>query len=303
MERRNLIVMGVAIAIGLLAVFLANSWFSGVEERQARQAAEQELVQIAVARQNLEFGTPLTADNVRMAAWPAQSVPPGSYTTADQLIAAGNVAIRPIAEGEPILRSRISERAILSANLPNDMRAMTVPVSEVSGVGGFVVPGDVVDVMVTRKIPGDGASSDDQMTSIVLENIQVLAVDRRASESSTEAQVSKSTTLQVDQLGAQKLALAMEIGRLSLALRNVQDNNVNATRTVTPADLGGGGIYMRSRQSSGGGGGGDMQPRPALARAPSATAPLALPARPSGPSMTVYRGTESRNEEVQRYGR
>jgi hypothetical protein len=90
------------------------------------------------------------------------------------------VAIRPIARGEPILVSRISERAVLSANLVPNMRAVTVPVDPVTGVAGFVTPGDVVDVLLTRQIPGDGATSDDNMTSVIMESIQVLAVDRYA---------------------------------------------------------------------------------------------------------------------------
>ena len=80
MERRNLIIAAVAIVLGLVAVYLANSWFSGVERRQERAAAQQQLVRIAVANRPLEFGDELTADNVRMVSWPANSVPEGAYT-------------------------------------------------------------------------------------------------------------------------------------------------------------------------------------------------------------------------------
>ena len=304
MERRNIIIIGVAVLLGLLAVFLANSWFSGVEQRQERIAREQELERIAVARIPLEFGAPLTRDNVRLVNWPRQSVPAGAYRDVDQLLAGNNVTIRPIAEGEPILRERISERAVLSANLPADMRAVTVPVNAVTGVAGFITPGDVVDVLLTRQIPGDGAGGDDKMTNVLLENIQVLAIDRRSSEKSTEAKLAKTATLQVDQIGAQKIALATEVGTLSLALRNVQNQMVGASGTVTLSDLGGRGLYIR-----------DRTPRPAAApvyaSAPASpppvqrAAPVPMPAQhaPSGPSMTIFRGTERTNTEVQRYGR
>ena len=119
MERRNIIIAVAAVIIGLLAVYLANSWFSGVEERQERVAEEQRMVRLVVANQDMEFGSPLTQDNVRVTSWPANSVPQGAYLEADaqRLLSGGNVAIRPIARGEPILLSRISERAVLSASL------------------------------------------------------------------------------------------------------------------------------------------------------------------------------------------
>ena len=302
MERRNLIIVGVAVVIGLLAVYLANTWFSGVEQRQEAVAEQQQLVRIAVAQQDLEFGTPLTADNVRLTNWPANSVPQGAYTDVAQLLAGGNVAIRPIMTGEPILLSRISERAILSANLPPDMRAVTVPVDAVTGVAGFITPGDVVDVLLTRQIPGDGAGGDDKMTTTILKNVPVLAIDRRASEKATEPAVGRTATLQVTPDDAQKLTLATQIGRLSLALRNVEDVEGGASRTVTTADLGGG-YYIRSRASPAA-----PAQQPALVYAvppqgpATAAAAAAVPRRFSGPSMTVFRGTESSDEEVQRYG-
>ncbi|WP_336985677.1 Flp pilus assembly protein CpaB [Altererythrobacter aquiaggeris] len=308
MERRNLIIIGAAIILGLFAVYVANAWFSGVEQRQERIAEQQQMARIAVARQDLPFGAPLTADNVRLVNWPAQSVPAGAYRDVARLLAGNNVAIRPIANGEPILRSRISERAVLSENIPDDLRAITVPINEVSGVAGFVTPGDVVDVLLTRQIPGDGATGDDKMTSVVLENVQVLAVDRRSNEGNTEVVVSKTATLQVDQRGAQKLALAVDVGRLSLALRNVENQTVGTYATVTTRDLGGSGIFMA----------GQREPAPVQASAPvyvyppqgagpPSSAPRASTAtvrqRPSGPTMTVTRGTETTNTEVQRYGR
>jgi len=302
MQRRNLIIIAAAIVVGLFAVYLANAWFSGVEDRQERQAAQQRMVRIAVANQDMEFGTPLTADNVRLTAWPADSVPQGAYQDgeAQRLIAAGNVAIRPIARGEPILLSRVSERAVLSANIPEDMRAVTVPVDAVSGVAGFVTPGDVVDVLLTRQIPGDGASGDDKMTSTIMESVPVLAMDLRAGEQNTDAAQSKTATLQVSPQGAQVLALATQVGRLSLALRNVEDQLVAPRRTVTSRDLGGA-YYLPARRT----GGGTAAPQAApvfAAAAAAAPAAISVPRRSTGPTMTVIRGTEATTQEVQRYG-
>jgi len=300
MDRRNLIIAGAAALLGLLAVYLANSWFSGVEQRQERAAAEMQMVRVAVAGQDMEFGTQLTSDNVRLASWPADSVPQGAYREAEvqNLISAGHVAIRPIARGEPILLSRISTRAVLSANIPGDMRAVTVPVDAVSGVAGFVTPGDVVDVLLTRQIPGDGANSDDKMVNVIMENIQVLAMDLRAGEQNTDATQSKTATLLVDPQGAQKLALATQVGRLSLALRNVENQlAANTRRVITTRDLGGG-VYLPARRSSGG-----SSVPPAQVIPASGGTVAAAPRRPIGPAMTVVRGTEASIHEVQRYAR
>lgn len=302
MDRRNLIILGIAILVGALAVFLANSWFTGVEEKQERIAEQQQLVRVAVANQDLPFGAPITADTVKLANFPADSLPDGAITDMPRLIAGTNVAIRPIARGEPILLSRISDRAILSANIPENMRAITVPIGAVTGVAGFIFPGDVVDIFLTRKIPGDGASADDKMTTVLLENVQVLAVDRRASETDTKPEVGKTVTVLVDQRGAQKLALADQVGRLSMALRNVEDQLTGSEPVLTTRDLGGRGIYMPDRSRRGAPAAvlaGPVYREPGVA--PVRDAPATPPA-PRGPTMTVVRGTESTVQEVRRYG-
>ncbi len=293
MGQRNLIIIVAAVVLGLFAVWLANSWFSSVEEQQERVAAEQDLVRIAVARQELDFGSPLTADNVRMVSWPANSVPAGAFRSSQDLISANRVAIRPIANGEPILDSRISGRAVLSANLAPDARAFSVSINAVTGVAGFVTPGDVVDVLLTRQMPGEGANNDDRMTVVLLENIQVLAVDRRSGENQTDPAVGKTVTLEVDQFGAQKLALASQLGTLSLALRNVESQVVGPTTTVTARDLGGEGYYLPGRPSA---------PQQAYYAPSAPTAPARTRRTSSGPSMTIFRGTEDTAYEVNRYG-
>lgn len=297
MERRNLIIVAAAVLIGLLAVYLANAWFTGVQQKQDKIAATQKVVRIAVANRDMAFGDPLTGDNVRLASWPANSVPEGAFREgeAQKLTTAGDVAIRPIARGEPILLSRISERAVLSANIPQDMRAVTVSVDDVSGVAGFVTPGDVVDILLTRQVPGD-SNGDSKMTSTIMENVPVLAMDRRADEKNTDPTRSRTATLQVTPQGAQMLALATQVGRLSLALRNVQDQFVGRQTTVTTRDLGGP-YFIRARRAE--------SPRaavPALASALPAAVSAAAPRRYVGPNMTVVRGTEESVHEVQRYG-
>src|SRR3546814_3826877 len=85
------------------------------------------------------------------------------------------------------------------------------------------------------------------MTTVVLENVYVLAIDQVANENETEPKVGQTATVQTDIVGAQKLALAREVGALSLVLRNVENQEVGGTRTVTVADLGGAGFYIPAK--------------------------------------------------------
>lgn len=309
MRHRNFLILGIAILVGLIAVFLANSYLSGVQELEERKAEELQMARIVVATQEIAFGNPLTDTNTRLVNWPASSVPQGAFTSLQEA-ANGRVALRPITPGEPILASKVSGtggRATLSANLPEDMRAVSIPVNRVAGVSGFVRPGDVVDVMLTRQIPGEGSQTNDKMTHVVLENVLVLATDQVADEKNTEPTVSQTATLQTDLYGAQKLALAREVGTFTLALRNVENQEVGATETVVLSDLGGAGYRIYGRGNSGGSDSGNRDTQPVINITPAmlggstqATRTASAPSRPRGPTMAIIRGTESQSYEVER---
>jgi pilus assembly protein CpaB len=305
MRRRNLIILGFAVVLGLVAVFLANIYFSGVEEQQERVAEQNQLARIVVASQDMAFGTPLTSTNTRLVNWPTNSVPAGAYTDIAAATAGGRVAVRPIVAGEPILSSKVSGddgRATLATLLTGDQRAVSIPVNAVAGVGGFVRAGDVVDVLLTRQIPGEGAGQSDKMTTVVLENVVVMGMDQVADENSTDPAVATTATLQTDIYGAQKLALAQQIGTISLTLRNVENQTVGATGPVVARDLGGAGLYIPSRERGGRAAPAVQQAANAPApRAPAASTPSAPP-RPRGPTMTIVRGTEASEYGVSRNG-
>jgi pilus assembly protein CpaB len=296
MQARNLILLGLAVFVGLIAVFLANSYFSGVEQRQQQAAEQQRLSRIVVASQDLAFGTPLSEQNLRMANWPANSVPVGAFTSLPAAMKDNRVALRPIVVGEPVLASKVSGadgRATLSANLPLGKVAFAIPVSDVTGVGGFVRPGDRVDVLLTRQIPGGNSQANDKMTDVVLEAVPVLGIDQVSDEAQTKPATAKTATLEVDTLGAQKLALAVQLGQLSLALRNVADPVAGPQMTVVPKHLTNGNYFVRPQS-----------PAPQLAaappRLPRAPSGMLGPVRPKGPTMVVYRGSQSSEYEVQR---
>lgn len=295
MRSRNILIIGLAVLLGLIAVYLANSYFSGVEQRQAREAEENRMARIVVATQDFQFGTQLTNTNLRLTNWPANSVPQGAFVSVEEATRGGRVALRPIAIGEPILATKVSGeggRATLSSILPEELRAVSIPVNQVTGVAGFVRAGDVVDVLLTRQIPGDGASPSDQMTNVVLENVLVLAIDQVADENQTDPKLGQTATVQTDIVGAQKLTLARQIGALSLALRNVENQDVGGTRVVTTSDLGGAGYYIAAKAAA---------PAPAAMPAASSGGTTTI-RRPRGPTMSIVRGVEPTTYDVKRNG-
>jgi pilus assembly protein CpaB len=289
--------LGVAILIGLAAVFLANSYLGRVEQQQTTTA--QGMVKVAVAAVPLDFGAPITPDKVRLVDWPAGSLPEGTFSSIPQLLPMNHtrVALRPMAANEPILRSKISGeggRAAISAVLDPTKRAVAVRLSDVAGVGGFVLPGDVVDVLVTRT-PMVANGSSQQITDILLQKVRVIAIDQDASDSTDKPAIGKTATLEVAQVDAQKLALAQQVGQLSLALVNPAGDASPTVETVSTDDLRDG-AYVGGYSD----GAPRFQPPPLLAAPPGPRAP---PRKPANPDLTVMivRGTKDSSYEVGRY--
>jgi pilus assembly protein CpaB len=136
------------------------------------------------------------------------------------------------------------------------------------------------------------------MTDVVLESIPVLAVDLVKDENNTDPAVAKTATLQVDSFGAQKLALAQQLGVLTLALRNVSDTNTGGRGTVTGRDITASRLFVPDRNSAGAR---PMAARPVMAAyRPAGPAPAgkSLPPVPIGPTMTVVRGTKTSEASV-----
>jgi pilus assembly protein CpaB len=125
------------------------------------------------------------------------------------------------------------QRASLSAVITSGMRATTIRVNDVLGVAGFVLPGDRVDIMLTRQI-----IQDQPITDVLLQNVKVLGIDQRADEQNNQPDVVKAVTLEVTAEQAQKLTLAAEVGTLSLALRDVSNVELARVKPVTLKDLG-----------------------------------------------------------------
>ena len=297
MGNRNWIYLAVAVVLGLLAVVLANAYFSGVEEQQQRVAEEQKLARIVVTTQPLEFAQPLTTENLRMANYPANSVPEGAFFSIPQALQGGKVALQPMVPNEPVLRNKVNDRAILSAKLPEDMRAVSIPISAITAVSGFVRPGDLVDILLTRDEDGG------ERVEVILERVQILAINQTSSENANDPQVGSTATVLVDLFNAQKLTLAQRLGQLSVVLRNIKNQEQGTAVVVTPGDVGTG-YYRRAPRASFTPQTSAPAPTRSAASEPaprrqSSAAPSAPPP-PRGPSMTVMRGTDSETYTVDR---
>lgn len=302
MKRQTLIALGVAIVLGLIAVLIANTYLTG-RERQIAADQPQGMVRIAVASLPLAYGTEVTPDKVKFVQYPAASIPPGSYQTLQTLLPEGKrrVALRSIQVNQPLLSADLTgegQAASIAALLPDGMRAATVRINDVSGVAGFVKANDTVDVLITRSpIAGDG-SNGAQVTDVLLQNIRVIAMDQNATNPDGAPVVSRTATLELTPIDAQKVALGQQMGQLSLVLRKPgEEQNIPKVETVSFNDL---------RYSYYG-----SQAPGAKPAATAAAAPVVRIHRPRVPvfkvvvprtsTVSVTRGMESRDYEVGGY--
>ena len=242
MRKSTVIMIAFAVMFGLLAVFVAQTWLnSAAEQRMKSLEANKKPVStrtIVVAAKPLRFGNEVTREHLREVPWPEASLPAGSFAKADEILTGGKrVALAAVEPKEPMLASKMTgpgQRATLSAMLRDGLKAVTVRVNDVDGVGGFVLPGDHVDVSLTRQIDKGNATSE-----VVLQNVRVLAIDQTADERLEKPAVVKAVTLEVDVIGAQKMSLAASVGCLSLILRKAGEANNQYTRRITLSDLSG----------------------------------------------------------------
>jgi pilus assembly protein CpaB len=302
-----MIALAVAVLLGLVAVYLANVYIGGSKQ----QAELQGTTKVAVASVPIAYGTELTPDKVRFVDYPNSSIPPGSYTSPQQLLPEGQkrFALLEMGVNEPILAAKISAPgagASIAALLPEGMRAATVRIDDVSGVAGFVQPNDSVDVLITRSVQG-GAAGATQVTDVLLQNVRVLAIDQQSKNPDGTPKLGRTATFEVLPLDAQKLALAQQAGSLSLVLRKPGEQNNPVVETVSMNDL----RYNMY--------GGARYPAPAVVgnyssavsgamnraattisnpggSAPRRSAPKK--AAPPRPSVEIYRGTTSNQYQV-----
>lgn len=242
MRIRGFIMLGLAALLAVTATIFAKGWVT--QQRAAAHAAVQvveeqvptiDLIKVVVARVPLRFGNRLQPEHVMEVDWPANAVPAGTFNSVQELLAGDPRAVlQAIEPNEPILAGKISgggERASLSALIAPDKRAATIRVNDILGVAGFVLPGDHVDLMLTRVVDTE------PVTDVLLQKVRVLGIDQDANVRREEVGVAKSITFELDTHQVQKITLATRVGQLSLALRHVAEVEVGAAERITLSDL------------------------------------------------------------------
>lgn len=230
MNAKNLILILVAL-VGVVGVVLfTRSYLSGIENRSVQvQPTVQQIAttKILVAKRQLPVGTILNQDHVTWQTWPENALNEAYFSNQreDMNTIGGRVVRTPLSTGEPMTRSALvaqGERGFLAAVLTPGMRAVSVKLSAVAGIGGFVFPGDRVDVILTHTIEVSRREKY-QAAETIFQNVRVLAVDQRSVQGD-KVQVAKTATIEVTPKMAEKVAMLSRIGDLSLSLRSLAAN-------------------------------------------------------------------------------
>jgi len=218
--------------VGLVAVFLVHSYIKNLAAAPSKPTGR-----VVVAETEIAPGTPLTGRLLRVAAWPGDIIPAKAVANPKDL--EGRVCQTIIAKGEPILQTKLAPEgtaAGLGGLLAPDRLAVTVKTDEVSGVGGFVSPGDRVDVLAEMVNTGEG--NNEHYSKLILQNLKVLSKGQVWDQTTDKKpQVVQTVTLEVTAQQAEVLNLASFQGKIRLALRNQRNQNNFSTAGVATSQL------------------------------------------------------------------
>ncbi len=223
-------VIFVALA-GLAAMLASVVVYSALKKREAEvQRAMAKTVYIVVAATDLPLGSKIDPGQLKLARWSADAIPDGSFTNPSQV--AGAFVKNQFVTNEPIVATKLflgqKTAGVMPLLIPPGMRAVSVPVDEVSDISGFILPHARVDILVAVANQGEGRG-DQPFSKIVLQNVEVLAVAQEVENKKDEPELVKVVTVLVTPQDAERLALATREGVLHLAMRNYSDNKIVLT--------------------------------------------------------------------------
>ncbi|WP_298257461.1 Flp pilus assembly protein CpaB [Bradyrhizobium sp.] len=233
MNRARIIVLTIALGAGGVAAYLASG--SDSKPPVAAPAAQLPTVDVLVAKADINLGQRVTPEDMTWQTWPAATASKSFIRRNERPDATkeitGSIARSPFIAGEPIREPKLIKAdgsGFMAAILPQGMRAVSTEISAETGAGGFILPNDRVDVILTRheKNPDPKATGDLIVPSILLSNVRVLAIDQAPKEKDGQNSViGKTVTLELKPEQATLLAGARQAGTLSLALRSIADVN------------------------------------------------------------------------------
>ena len=260
---RSKTILGVAIALGLLAALAGYAGLRAAAAQVAHQSSKH-YVPVVVTATDLTFGTKLDRAQLRIARYPKESVPAGAFSDIDSV--ADQTTKIFLAAREPITATKLSSRGGgLSMLVRHGLRATSVEVDQVSGVSGFVLPGDRVDVLCTV----DNRGGDNQaVTKTILQNAEVLASGQKTAQQDNKPITVQAVTILVDPQGAEQVALGLHEGKLHLVLRNPEDGDTLRVAGLNTSEMLSG-VTTRS-----------VAPSPKRASAPTSKATVVASAAP-----------------------
>ncbi|KPH59570.1 Flp pilus assembly protein CpaB [Novosphingobium aerophilum] len=248
MDRKKLVLLATALLIAVVTAMAARSMFAGAAAPQAEAAQQAQPTgpKVLVAQRALPVGTIITADAVSYQDWPKELVKDAYFIDgeSDMQKLLGTVVRFQITAGQPVTQGALvapGDRGFLAAALGPGMRAVTIPVSAKTGVGGFVFPGDHVDLVLTQEVRGSDGGDALRASETILRNLRVLATDQATDnevvDGKTVVHAFSTVTLEVTPRIAEKVAVAQEIGTLSLSLRAIADNQGEFERILASGDI------------------------------------------------------------------
>jgi len=249
MDVKKAVLLVGALVIAVAAALMARSMFSTTSAPNATAAAvaqQEDGPFVLVATKALPVGTIIDEQSFRFQPWPKELLEEAYYLKgkAEPQALQGSVVRNAITAGQPVTQGALikpGERGFLAAALGPGMRAVTVPVSQQSSVAGFIFPGDRVDLMVTQEVKGDDADNSLKVAETVVRNLRVLATDQRTNVMDETGQPVVKTysnvTLEVTPRIAEKIAVAQNIGNISLSLRSIADNRADLDAAIANGDV------------------------------------------------------------------
>ena len=304
MRLNTIVTLGASAAFGIMAIFLARSWINDAIEDEFRDSRvdistvasvkADPTLSIVVADHDLGFGETLNPQSLRLVNYPEDAIPQGTFRSFDDIFAADTartIVLSQMRANEPVMDYKISGpngKGSLSAMISEGYRAAAIHVDALTGVGGFIVPGDYVDVLYMRRPDLQNAKkSPDMISDVLLQNVKVLGIDQNNNPDSQKADVASTVTLEVTNEDAQRLHLALDTGQLSLTLRGIgqtvispasrlQASQLKPTRNTTAA-------WTRNKKTR----------APAVKAAPSTTAQITVIRGKSRDDVTVLREQET----------
>ncbi len=243
--------LGASAALGLGALVVAKVLLPAAASNQAQASPiivspMADAVSVVVAATDIPFGRKLQAGDLKLIKLPRNAAPADAFHTVDLVLAQDHggapVALSPMVARETLLPSKLSgpgARQSVAAEIAPGMRAYAIAVTDVTSVGGHALPGDRVDVVLMRNTSTDDAKKV-LRSEVVIQNARLLGMGLNADPTSTKAETANTATLEVSVRDAQKLAIAADLGALSLALRPNGASEIEPAGSVALGDVAGG---------------------------------------------------------------